>query len=705
MAAANGGNTIKILRITNLKWSVHCALTQPGDVVMVVGSDFVIGNWNPLQGLPMETNAERFPMWITPEYVTLSHGIVNVAASEESSKESQVPVLQYKYLIYNRQRNALTWEPFSGNRTIQLPPPDAYSIVQDVWGNVDVSRTAVVRCRRTCAGEAQTASSAAGAAHKAGAATDSSGPSEFVEGIGSNTSMASDSTRSVPYDHLVPLKGHRDGQKKTPDQPRLRRQFRREVFILSNSGCMADRYKEQHVVGRGTWGEVKVLFQTDTGAKRACKKIPKFFVEDIDRFRQEIDLMKSLDHPNIVRLYETFEDASDIYLVMEYCAGGELFDRLIEQGTFTEQMASVVMKQILSAVAYCHSKRVAHRDLKPENFLFLTPSQDSPLKLIDFGLASRFIPGEPMGTRAGTPYYVSPQVLEGRYGPECDVWSVGVIMYILLCGYPPFNAMSDRAIMTKVRVGEFGFPDAEWRDVSDEAKDLLRWLLKRHAKQRVSAEHALRHPWFEKQRIHLPPKPLSMDILSKFRRFHGLSRLKKIALTVIAQHIDEADIKGLKDIFMQLDTSGDGVLSAEEIREGVERAGFKLPHDVDAIIESIDTSGTGTIDYTEFIAACLHQSHYIEEEACRAAFRIFDTDATGSISGAELKRVFLMAGDRESDATAELLEADLDGDGKISFAEFVNLMRRVPSRTLLGYNPEETVTMMKKMSSRTNVQQ
>ena len=162
--------------------------------------------------------------------------------------------------------------------------------------------------------------------------------------------------------------------------------------------------------GRGTWGEVKLVIDKQTKARRAAKKIPKCYIEDVDRFRQEVDIMKSLDHPNIVRLFETFEDLTDFYLVMEYCSGGELFDRLIESGVLTESMACTIMKQILAAVAYCHMHRVAHRDLKPENFLFLTDQPNSPMKLIDFGLAARFKPGQPMRTRAGTPYYVSPQV-------------------------------------------------------------------------------------------------------------------------------------------------------------------------------------------------------------------------------------------------------------------------------------------------------
>eukprot|EP01054_Gregarina_sp_Poly1_P005385 Gregarina_sp_Poly_1__5384@NODE_2842_length_1640_cov_267_736809_g1793_i0_p1_GENE_NODE_2842_length_1640_cov_267_736809_g1793_i0NODE_2842_length_1640_cov_267_736809_g1793_i0_p1_ORF_typecomplete_len450_score48_42Pkinase/PF00069_25/9_2e76Pkinase_Tyr/PF07714_17/2_5e40Kinaselike/PF14531_6/3_4e18Kdo/PF06293_14/2_8e11EFhand_7/PF13499_6/1_8e08Pkinase_fungal/PF17667_1/1_5e08EFhand_8/PF13833_6/0_00027EFhand_8/PF13833_6/2_2WaaY/PF06176_11/2_9e05APH/PF01636_23/9_4e05APH/PF01636_23/7_3e03RIO1/PF01163_22/5_2e05 len=386
------------------------------------------------------------------------------------------------------------------------------------------------------------------------------------------------------------------------------RPIHRDAFILANNGPITNRYSELHFVGRGTWGEVKAVMDLSTGAKRAAKKIPKYFVEDADRFRQEIEIMKCLDHPNIVRLFESFEDATDIYLVMDFCAGGELFDRLVDEGTFDEALAARILQQILQAVAYCHSRRVAHRDLKPENFLFLNSSPWSPLKLIDFGLAARFRPGEPLRTKAGTPYYVSPQILEGRYGPECDVWSAGVIMYILLCGYPPFNSYSDRGIMQKVKTAEVTFPGTEWDSVSQDAKNLIKLLLVKNPKKRATAEQALKHRWFklaERQQDNLArglmptPSQFGLEMLEKFRRFQGLSRLKKIALTIMAQHIDEEEIAGLKDIFMALDTCGDGVLTIDEIREGIRRSGIrKLPHDLEALLSNVDTSGTGCIDFT-----------------------------------------------------------------------------------------------------------
>ncbi|XP_026194590.1 calcium-dependent protein kinase 2 [Cyclospora cayetanensis] len=684
-------------------WECTCHATCPGDLLMVVGAHERIGSWDPQKAVILTTDAVLFPLWRTEEI-----------------EFDQPLTIEYKFII-RRANGSVEWEEFSSNRTAELRA-DTVSHIQNVWGSL---ATASITCFPLHQ-ESDISTEARGVfTVSPPTAGDSPGSGDFKSILEIQSSRCASpgwvciSPRgeldelpnprpSTPYSESSSCVASHLSTARTEAADEagggvVRAQLKRSAFILANSGPICDYYVMDRTIGRGTWGEVKLVIDKQTKARRAAKKIPKCYIEDVDRFRQEIDIMKSLDHPNIVRLFETFEDLTDFYLVMEYCSGGELFDRLIDSGVLTESMACTIMKQILAAVAYCHMHRVAHRDLKPENFLFLTDQPNSPMKLIDFGLAARFKPGQPMRTRAGTPYYVSPQVLEGRYGPECDIWSAGVMMYILLCGYPPFNAPSDRGIMNKVRTGHYTFPDAEWGKVSLQAKDLISRLLDRHPRTRISAEQAIRHQWFN---MHMPDsldtEPLGIDILSKFRRFQSLSRLKKLALTVIAQHLDDSEIESLKAVFTQLDTQGDGVLSIDEVREGIARSGVRLPSDMvlEEVLKEVDTAGTGSIDYTEFIAACLHQSHYIREEACRAAFRVLDINGDGHVSAEELRQVFRMAGDLETDATAELHEADADGDGMINFEEFCGLMRKVPSLALVT---EHTVSMMRKTCSRTNV--
>jgi calcium-dependent protein kinase len=205
------------------------------------------------------------------------------------------------------------------------------------------------------------------------------------------------------------------------------------AFAADNRGDLEEFYKvEKKVIGEGSYGSVVKCQNKDTHQWRALKAINKKLVKNAEQFKEEMAIMKLLDHPNIVRLYETFEDARTVYLVLELCTGGELFDRIVEVGNFTEKVAARCVQQMLRAVNYMHMNYIMHRDLKPENWLLSSNEEikKADLKLIDFGLSKRFTPGDFASTKAGTPYYVAPEVLDGRYAEKSDVWSIGVIMYI-----------------------------------------------------------------------------------------------------------------------------------------------------------------------------------------------------------------------------------------------------------------------------------
>eukprot|EP00922_Rhytidocystis_sp_ex-Travisia-forbesii_P049190 GHVS01073259.1.p1 GENE.GHVS01073259.1~~GHVS01073259.1.p1 ORF type:complete len:657 (-),score=105.06 GHVS01073259.1:698-2668(-) len=463
--------------------------------------------------------------------------------------------------------------------------------------------------------------------------------------------------------------------------------FRREGFILSYSGPLTDYYEvEQKKLGQGTYGSVCRAINRSTKSVKAVKTIAKSKVKNVERFRQEIAIMKSLDHPNILKLHETFEDHKNIYLVLELCKGGELFDRIIDEGYFSEMSAGVLMRHILSALYYCHEHNIVHRDLKPENFLFLDKTKDSPLKIIDFGLAARCDDKTILTTKAGTPYYVAPQVLQGKYTNKCDLWSAGVIMYILLCGYPPFHGENDAEILQKVKAGKYSFNEADWKNVSMEAKDLMRHLLVYNPDERYTAEQALGHPWIRHYSTKSNPSadmPLNKEILDNFRAFRALSKLKKAALTVIAQQMNEGEISMLKTTFMALDENGDGTLTVQEIRRGLRNSGLKeIPADLDLLMQEVDSDGSGVIDYTEFIAASLDKRQYIQEDVCWAAFRVFDLDANGKISPEELLQVLgsesvqgVFSHQDMAEIQAMINEVDADGDGHIDFDEFMTMMR------------------------------
>jgi len=454
------------------------------------------------------------------------------------------------------------------------------------------------------------------------------------------------------------------------------------TFVIDNPGKISEFYDiDKKKLGEGSYGSVSKAKSKTTGATRAVKSISKAQMKNLDRFKQEIAIMKIMDHPNIIKLYENFEDHRNIYLVLELCTGGELFDRIIDAGHFTESQAATVMQHMFRAMLYMHENKICHRDLKPENFLFVTkdPIEKATIKVIDFGLACKFTKDQVLTTKAGTPYYVAPQVLAGKYDQAADLWSLGVIMYVLLCGYPPFYGETDADVLAKVRLGNFSFNAADWKSVSEDAKTLIRMLLKMNPKDRYDAKMALNHEWVKDK----APKAKNIDLhkvgfVDNLKGFRSQNKLKKAALHVIASQLGEVQIKQLRDVFMVLDVDGDGLLTPAEMREGLKKSGLKeIPADLQNIMECVDSDGSGVIDYTEFLAATLDKKIYMQEDNCWQAFRLFDRDGNGRISKDELKKVL---GDEEVEGAvhnmAELMkDIDTNGDGEIDFDEFMKMMR------------------------------
>lgn len=300
---------------------------------------------------------------------------------------------------------------------------------------------------------------------------------------------------------------------------------------LINPGKLEDYYFLGAVLGSGAWGCVLLARpMTGSGAIYAVKSINKLKREDCstssqslperlrqakrrdaDKLKLEIALLKSLKHDNIVRLIDSFEDSSRVHLVMELCTGGMLLEFLLDSGNpWTEKQVAHLMRQIFAATAYMHSMEVCHRDLKPENIMAVaqTSIEANTLKVIDFGLSSEFKAGQEMRQIVGTIHFVAPQVLAGRYNHTLDLWSCGVILFILLCGYPPFHGDSDSTTLALIRRGNYAFNPEDWSSISEEAKSLIRDLLRMNQAERCSAETALQHPWIQALQS-LPTRPLA----------------------------------------------------------------------------------------------------------------------------------------------------------------------------------------------------
>ncbi|KAL3845613.1 hypothetical protein ACJIZ3_003016 [Penstemon smallii] len=455
---------------------------------------------------------------------------------------------------------------------------------------------------------------------------------------------------------------------------------------------LRDHYNLGKKLGQGQFGTTYHCTEKATGLEYACKSIPKRKLicrEDYDDVWREIQIMHHLsEHSNVVRIKGAYEDNVFVHLVMELCAGGELFDRIVKKGHYSEKEAARLMKTIVSVVEACHSLGVMHRDLKPENFLFDTTDEDAKLKATDFGLSVFYKPGQYLSDVVGSPYYVAPEVLHKYYGPESDVWSAGVILYILLSGVPPFWAETDNGIFKQILKGKIDFESEPWPHISDSAKDLVRKMLERDPRSRISAPEALCHPWIVDDTV-APDRPLGSAVLSRLKQFCAMNKLKKMALRVIAERLSEEEIGGLGQLFKMIDTDSSGTITYEELKQGLRRVGSDLMEsEIKALMDAADIDNSGTIDYGEFLAATLHMNKMEREENLLAAFSYFDKDGSGYITIDELQNACKEFGLGEVHLDDIISEIDIDNDGRIDYGEFATMMRKgnpgIASRTMRG---------------------
>ncbi|XP_024996492.1 calcium-dependent protein kinase 17-like [Cynara cardunculus var. scolymus] len=444
-------------------------------------------------------------------------------------------------------------------------------------------------------------------------------------------------------------------------------------------------------LGRGQFGVTHLCTSKQTGEQFACKTIAKRKLvnkEDIEDVRREVQIMHHLTgQPNIVDLKGAYEDKHSVHLVMELCAGGELFDRIIAKGYYTERGAASLLRTIVQIVHTCHSMGVIHRDLKPENFLLLNNDENAPLKATDFGLSVFYKQGEEFSDIVGSAYYIAPEVLKRKYGPEVDIWSIGVMLYILLCGVPPFWAESEHGIFNAILRGHVDFTSDPWPSISPQAKDLVRKMLNSDPKQRLTAYQVLSHSWI-KEDGEAPDKPLDNAVMGRLKQFRAMNKFKKVALRVIAGCLSEEEIMGLKEMFRGMDTDNSGTITLEELKQGLSKQGTKLSEsEVKQLIEAADADGNGTIDYDEFITATMHMNRIDREEHLYTAFQYFDKDNSGYITIEEMEQAIREYGMNDGREIKEIVsEIDTDNDGRINYDEFVAMMRKGNKET--SVNPK-----------------
>lgn len=478
---------------------------------------------------------------------------------------------------------------------------------------------------------------------------------------------------------------------------------------------IAKRYAlDKLEIGVGCYGKVFIAKDREFADRTvAVKRVTKTRDHDAnDKFYEEITIMKALDHPNICKLLGTFEEGRHVFFVMEFCAGGELFTRIDQQGHIDETLSADVVRQVTSALCYAHGRSIAHRDLKPENVVFFTDDpRDTLVKLIDWGLGISFAKGR-MQAAVGTTMYAAPEVLSSRnvktYTSACDLWSLGVLTYVMLSGKPPF--FGDEMQRFQLALAEnYRMTGKIWNAVSEDAKDFVRRLIKVDLKDRMQVSDAVQHPWLSKTH-HATDLEATRQVLCNIRRFANESVCSAICITAVARHLNHKGIRDIHQVFRRMDTNGDGVLSLDEVQAGfrdIFGSDSEEYKDVKVAFQSMDLDRSGFIDYTEFCAAGLGEQACLQEDAIWAAFKAFDFDNSGRISKAELHTV-LQHADVEKAWTPWVCEAavnefvrkiDTDGDGHIQFNEFLSFMRRSwAEKTDMDWAETTSMTMSPAMS-------
>lgn len=437
-----------------------------------------------------------------------------------------------------------------------------------------------------------------------------------------------------------------------------------------------DDYKlEKKVLGSGYNGEVHVATRITDGQVFAVKgfKLHGVSKEKKVELESEAEIFLEMDHPHVCRLVDVYESADQLFLVMECMTGGELFDRVKEKKRFTEQDAAEAVWQMLLAINYIHSHGIVHRDIKLENFLYETKNADH-LKLIDFGFSRCWDTNTKMAVSCGTLAYVAPEVLGKSYTSKCDLWSLGVVVFILLFGYMPFSG-SEQQQVRNIKAGKYTEKKDVMDKVSQQALTFVKALLKTDPEKRLSAEQALDHPWLtQRELMKRKSSTLDTEIVGSILEFAKASAFRRACLGMMAWSLTVEERAKVRDAFMEMDIYHTGTITLAEFKEVLESK-FHITDDkaIEAF-KALDTNHTDEIHYSEFLAAMVSSRIQLHEDLLKQTFKRFDTDNSGFITVENLKQV--LGETFEGFNMKEFIEeADVSADGMISYEEWIEYLR------------------------------
>ena len=466
-----------------------------------------------------------------------------------------------------------------------------------------------------------------------------------------------------------------------------------ETLISKNMGNPDKYYKRIKYLGSGSYGSVYMAKNITTDNIVAIKIIEKEEENMIDdmEIQNEINILKKLSHPNIVKVYEFFDSPLNFFIVTEFCKKGELFSYI--KNVYQEKQLSVLFYQVFSGLVYLHEKKILHRDLKLENIMVAETEKDIItgeeyfwIKIIDFGTAKIFERNRAEKSVIGSSYYIAPEVLNRRYNEKCDTWSIGVILYMSLVGSAPFDGKTDDEIIDRIKIGKYNKNDSRFIQHSEEVKDLVSKLLEKDINKRLSAKEALNHPWFEKyegRRLfsNFLPEDIKPYIENLFKYKYN-SKLQELVIAFLVHNLSNSDeTLIILKMFRHFNKKGDCKLTKKELTEGLYTYKNKTDVDemVDILFQRLDGDKNGFIEYEEFLRACIDKKTLMTKKKLRYAFKFLDKNNSNTLNAQKILNAFLTKSNKEFEAifNITLKEVDKDNDGIINFNEFVELMLKI----------------------------
>lgn len=425
-------------------------------------------------------------------------------------------------------------------------------------------------------------------------------------------------------------------------------------------------YVFHRVLGEGRFGKVRRAVRKHDQFRVAVKSMLKKDIKqsEVHLLRQEVRAMQMLTHPNIVSLVDLYESPTHVHIVLELCHGGELLERILREKFLSEVVCADLMHQILSAIAYMHDRGITHRDLKPENLLLATETGWT-VKVCDFGLSKFYDESTSrMSARLGTVYYMSPEVLRQNYTSKCDLWSLGVILYVMLSGYPPFSGKNDSETYASILKDPVVFHHSgKWDSISLEAKEFILGLLDRDEERRLSARQALQVRWILGEAS--GTSQVTTRALESLQHFCAMNKFKRAAVGHMSESLSESEMSQLEQEFRSIDVDLDGFITSKELAEAIVRTHSSTQ----VTFHMLDANGDDRIDLSEYVKAAIARKEYLRDQRIAHTFSWFDQDKNGSISVQEL-RLAMRGALSEEDVLDFVRTMDLNGDNEIDLEEF-----------------------------------